>query len=230
MPFCTQCGANVTGSFCTQCGTPLSAAAAAPSAAPPPAAAQPQPPPPPQYYAPPAPPPVQARKTSPIVWVLVIVLGLFVLGGIAIVGVGAYIAHRVHQAVRVNDRDGGFSLHTRDSDGKDATLTFGGSAKIPSWVPAYPGSEGHTKSVLSANSGGTEGGDYTFTTSDDPAKVKAFYSDKCKDLGLKVEADTSTPDGGMIVAADENGDKRSLTITVGGHSGETTVNVIYGRK
>jgi len=41
---------------------------------------------------------------------------------------------------------------------------------------------------------------------------------------------TTTGDqGGMIVAADENTD-RSLTAIIGGSSGETTVNVTYGRK
>jgi hypothetical protein len=38
------------------------------------------------------------RKTSPIVWVLVIVLGLFVLGGLTIVGLGFFVMHKVKQA------------------------------------------------------------------------------------------------------------------------------------
>ena len=38
------------------------------------------------------------RKTSPLVWVLVIVLGLFVLGGIATVGTGLFFLHKVKQA------------------------------------------------------------------------------------------------------------------------------------
>jgi nitrate reductase NapE component len=41
--------------------------------------------------------PVQ-RKTSPLVWVLIIVLGLFVLGAIAMVGTGLFIVHKVRQA------------------------------------------------------------------------------------------------------------------------------------
>jgi len=38
------------------------------------------------------------RKTSPIVWVLVVVLGLFVLGGIAAVGTGLFIVHTARRA------------------------------------------------------------------------------------------------------------------------------------
>jgi hypothetical protein len=109
MAFCTTCGAKVNGAFCTSCGTPVSAAgqqppAPAPVPAPAPAAPSFQPPPvqPPPYQASPvAPPPpgVPAqRKTSPIVWILVIILGLFLLGGAAVVGVVAYGVHKVHQA------------------------------------------------------------------------------------------------------------------------------------
>jgi hypothetical protein len=50
-------------------------------------------------FAPAAPPAIPAqRKTSPIVWVLVIVLGLFVLGGLTIAGLGFFVVHKVKQA------------------------------------------------------------------------------------------------------------------------------------
>ena len=107
MAFCTTCGAKVNGAFCTQCGTPVSAAGQQPPApAPPPVQAAP----PPQaaayqaapvYQAPVAPPPAAApaqRKTSPLVWILVIVLGLFVLGGLAVGGLVMFGVHKLHQA------------------------------------------------------------------------------------------------------------------------------------
>jgi hypothetical protein len=98
MPFCTTCGANVNGAFCPQCGTPVSAAGA-----PPPVAHQPGPPPPPYaaqpYVGQPGMAPMPAtRRTSPLVWVLVIVLGLFFLGFVSIVGFGYYVAHKVKLA------------------------------------------------------------------------------------------------------------------------------------
>jgi len=101
MPFCTTCGANVNGAFCQQCGTPIGVAAAPPppppppqqpSMAPPPYAAQP-------YGAPqgmaPMPP---RRKTSPLVWVLVIVLGLCFLGFASCAAFGLFVAHKVKEA------------------------------------------------------------------------------------------------------------------------------------
>ncbi len=99
MAFCTNCGAQVAGAFCNQCGTP----AGSPAATPPPSVPQAPPQPPAQavWGAPAAAPaiaPAPARKTNPIVWVLVILLGLFVLGGIAVVGAGIFVVHKARQA------------------------------------------------------------------------------------------------------------------------------------
>ena len=94
MPFCTMCGASVTGAFCTRCGTRVSAASGH------------QPPPPTPTGAPPAEMPSQvdsgamhgARKTSPLVWVLVVILGLVIVGGLAIGGAVIFVAHKAREA------------------------------------------------------------------------------------------------------------------------------------
>ena len=108
MAFCTNCGADVTGkNFCVGCGKPVGAAqpaASAGSAAQPLPAqslyAAPQPVPPPQYAsAPPPGPPMQTgpKKTSPIVWIVVGIVGFFVLVGLVItIGVGLFV-HKVKQ-------------------------------------------------------------------------------------------------------------------------------------
>jgi hypothetical protein len=138
MAFCTTCGANVSGAFCPRCGTPVSVAGSQPT--PPPAAMA--------GVAPAAPP---KRKTSPLVWILVIVLGLFLLGGMMIVGTGIFLVHKAHQAgidpelwhrnpglaaakmitavnpnleiMRVNDGAGTITLRDKRT-GKESTLTF----------------------------------------------------------------------------------------------------------
>jgi hypothetical protein len=76
MAFCTSCGATVQGAFCQQCGTPVSAAAA--QAAPP-------------QMVPPLSAPVK-RKTSPIVWILLAVAGVFVLCIVGLIAAGWYVA------------------------------------------------------------------------------------------------------------------------------------------
>ncbi len=270
MAFCTNCGANVTGAFCNQCGTPARAQAAQ------------APPPVPQAAPGAAPVAPVARKTSPIVWILVIVLGLFVLGFIGVVGTGFFIARKAMQAgldpdlmkrnpglavaklittvnpdtevvrtdenagtITVRDRktgqvttmtfddvkSGKFNMKVQDENGQTATLEIGGAAgKLPSWVPNYPGSTAAGTFTIkgSSNDGSGEGGNFTFTTPDAPSKVMSFYEEKAKDLGMKANLTTNSPDGGMFMAADE--DKRTLTVVVGKGSPETTVNVTYGAK
>src|SRR5580700_4365687 len=99
MPFCTTCGANVNGTFCAQCGTPVGAAGTTPPqpaqqpAMPPPYTGQPYAAPPPGMTPMPAP-----RKTSPLVWVLVIILGIFFVGFASCAAFGLYVAHKVKQA------------------------------------------------------------------------------------------------------------------------------------
>ncbi|SPE35082.1 conserved hypothetical protein [Candidatus Sulfopaludibacter sp. SbA6] len=268
MAFCTTCGANVTGAFCNQCGTP--ARAQGTPAVPP--AAQPAP-----VVAP------GPRKTSPIVWVLVIVLGLFVLGFIGVVGTGYFLVHKVRQAgldpalisrnpglamaklitavnpdaevirtdenagtITVRDRTNGkvmtfsfddvrngkFNMKVQGDDGKTATVEIGGAGgKLPSWVPSYPGSTAQgTFSVRGTSEDGSgEGGNFTFTTPDAPSKVMTFYQDKANELGMKANLTTNTPDGGMLIVADE-GSQRTLTVVVGKGSPDTTVNVTYAVK
>ena len=230
MAFCTTCGSNVSGTFCSQCGTPVAAAGTAAPPQPPPMAQAPMAQQPmAQPYAQPYAPPV-ARKTSPLVWVLVIVLGFFVVCGISVALFVGYVAHRVHQVVDVNGRDGGVTFHTRGQDGRDAVLQVGGSGKVPSWVPVYPGSEGRAKFAITGAADGGEGGAFTFTTSDDPMRVKSYYEDKAKGMGLTVNMDSTSPEGGVLIAAEDGGERRSLNVTVGGHGNETSVSVIYGKK
>jgi hypothetical protein len=223
----------VSGAFCNQCGTPVSAAGA-------PAPGQPAPAgpytPPVAPYTPPSgayPPPAAPRKTSPVVLVLLIIAGVMVLGGLTTAAFIGYGIHKVRQAVTFEPgHNGGMSFQVHGDDGKSAHVEFGNStSKLPSWVPVYPGSEGHsTFSVTGTGDGQTEGGSFIFTTSDAASRVKSFYKDKCRDLGLKVNLETNSDEGGMIVASDEGAEKHSLSVVIGGQSGQTTVNVTYGLK
>ncbi len=88
MAFCTNCGTQTDARFCSKCGQPVGQPApSAPAPAFTPAAA-------PQA---PAPLPIK-KKTSPLVWILGAVVGLFVLVGILIVGAGLFVVNKVHNA------------------------------------------------------------------------------------------------------------------------------------
>ena len=93
MPFCTTCGSEVQGRFCVKCGAPAAAPAAppAPPALVPAVASSPAP------MARAATPPVK-KKTSPLVWILVAVVAMFVLVGVAVVGAGVFFVHKAKQA------------------------------------------------------------------------------------------------------------------------------------
>src|ERR1039458_2681912 len=203
MAFCSSCGASMDGAFCAKCGTPAGAAQAQPPVASPGAPL--------------------ARRTSPIVWVLVVVLGLFVLCGLGAAGIGYFVLHRVRQAGVSFDRTrgGGFAI-----TGRDGRVEFGSVGKLPSWIPSYPGSrpafavraQGHGSD---SNSSGGEGGEFTFTTPDAASQVLAFYEGKCKNMGMSnLNIATATDEGGTLIAADEGG-QRSLTIIVSGRSRQT---------
>lgn len=79
MEFCTNCGASVTGDFCSQCGTAVTGGTT--QAVP---AAEPAPP--------------SKRKMGPLGWILIIVLGLFVLGTLVVVGGGLFVYQKVKHA------------------------------------------------------------------------------------------------------------------------------------
>jgi hypothetical protein len=125
---------------------------------------------------------------------------------------------------------GHFSMTADDDKGGKATVQFGGEgAKMPDWVPKYPGSTPKSTFSVTGSSSDGNGGNFTFTTSDSPERVLQFYQDKIKDAGMKVTSTTTTPTGSMVSATDE-ADGRTLVAVVGGSSGETSVNVTYGSK
>ncbi len=282
MAFCTCCGATLTGAYCNVCGAKVGTNPDAPStppgAQPGPASASSAMAAAPAAAAPPYAGPVK-RKTSPIVWVLVAVLGLFVLVGIGLTAAGWFVVQKLHQAgvdpdlwrrnpgmavgkmlaatnpdldvVRTDDRAGTITLRNRrtgkettitfdqarqgritfsseDEHGQTARVEFGGSGRPPAWVPEYPGSH-PTYSIKGASDSGEEGGNFTYTTGDSASKVLAFYQDKARELGMEGKVNTTTPNGGVLVAARE-GDDRSLTVVVGSDQDHTTVNVTYARK
>lgn len=113
-------------------------------------------------------------------------------------------------------------LTMKSSNGR-ATFKVGGGAKLPAWVPNYPGSD--PQSSFSAEGQGGESGTFTFKTSDSSEKVTRFYQDQLQSAGLHVT--TTTPR--VLVARDE-ADKHSITVVIAGDSGAITVQVTYATK
>jgi hypothetical protein len=259
----------------------------------------PQPPPqqPPPYQAPPQPPPYPAQPyqaqpyqaqpmampparkgTSPIVWILLIIGGLFVLGILGVVGLGMFALHKARQAgidpelmrtnpglaisklvtafnpdaevLNTNDRDGTITIRDRKTgkvvtlsfdqvknghfnlrvqeDGKDASLNFGSdvAAKLPSWVPAYPGA--NVKGGFSATTSGDRGesGTFSFTTSDSADQVRSFYEAQVHHDGT--ESNTASAYG-TVLTLNDSSTRHSIVVTIAG-ANPTTVGVVYSTK
>jgi hypothetical protein len=130
-------------------------------------------------------------------------------------------------------RNGHFTITADDDRGGKASVQFGGGAAndLPSWVPKYPGATntGLFSAKGTDSNGKGEGGSFTFSTSDQPRKVLDFYRDKAGELGLKVNMNTDTGSGGMIMAADE-GEKRSLMVVANASGNSTSASITYGSK
>ena len=123
---------------------------------------------------------------------------------------------------------GRIKVESTDEAGKSETVEFGSdSAKLPAWVPKYPGAA--VKGTFAGKSGEEEGGMFNFNSKDAPAKIIGFYTDELKGAGYKINTTASTNDTSMLAAEDE-ANKRTVMVTVTTGSDGSTVNVVYGVK
>ena len=183
------------------------------------------------------------KKSNVLVWILVAVGSLFLIGLAVVVGGGLFLAHKVKNFAETRDgklvlkqdgKDVVISSGGRGSNGSvevksaDGTVKFGAGAdaKLPSWLPSYPGAS--TQGVYSAQTAEGASGSFSFKTSDSVAKVAEFYQDGLKSSGLKIASTIQSGQGSMIVAEDED-KKRTATVIIGSE-GQTTVSVTYTAK
>jgi hypothetical protein len=221
------------------------------------------------------------KKTSPWVWVLGGCGVIVVLGVLAVVGTGFFVAKKVADAgvdtdllkknpvlaaakiaIAANpevelvsmDEDRGILTIREKSTGKTITLNaedikngkisfedeatgekvsvgVDAEAKLPAWVPSYPGSK--PEGAISATGGENEGGMVHFKTADPAAKILAFYTDELKKAGYKITATMQGVAGGGtggMVAGENAATKKSVMVTLSSSSEGTDVAVTYGSK
>jgi len=127
--------------------------------------------------------------------------------------------------ITFNDaKNGRFTM----SGDEHASLTFGGRAKVPAWVPDYPNS--NPQASFSAQGTQGDSGTFTFKTGDSSDRVLKFYQDQFQSSGLKITTNMTHQEGqtstGMLVAED-NAKKHTVTVVIGVEGHETTVAVTY---
>ena len=133
-------------------------------------------------------------------------------------------------------KDGKFSVTTKDgtatfganqengagvtvTDNKGQVSTFGATGNapqnLPSWVPVYPG--GTTQGTMENNGPEGRSAAFTVTTTDDTAKVLAWYESELQSKGLTVEKNTYSANGatGGIVTGKNADGKQQVNVMIG---------------
>jgi hypothetical protein len=122
-------------------------------------------------------------------------------------------------------------ISMKSSNGR-ASFSMGGGAKVPVWVPEYPGSD--PQSAFSAQGRDGASGTFTFKTPDPADKVTRFYQDQLQASGLHITSNVTTNQGahgsaGVLVAEDD-ARKHTVTVIVGVDGSNTSVAVTYANK
>jgi hypothetical protein len=116
--------------------------------------------------------------------------------------------------------------------GPDGSMEFGSgsAAKIPAWVPKYPGAQ--VAGTFSTQSGQGEGGTFQLKCSGTVDAVAAFYEREIKSAGMTVQKHSMQTGGKstIMVMGENASDGRTLSATVADADGGTTAQIIYGTK
>ncbi len=215
--FCTQCGSPAEEAlrFCPKCGAQL-AAAAAPAQAP---AAQATP----TIGAPTGAAAAPAKKGSPVLKIVLLVLGVFVLVGILSAAAGIYFLYKAKQKVSgmieaaktVSSAVGTPEVQIRKG-GAGSAAAASATVDVPSYPGSAPTSSGGGISLGSL--GGVSGQE--FETSDPVEKVLDFYKEK---FGSKISIVQS--EGNATFSLKVGNAVTTVTITRDEEAGKTKINI-----
>ncbi len=123
-------------------------------------------------------------------------------------------------------RKGKISINSED--GGSVTVNSGEEARVPRWLPSYPGAKATANVSVQAENG--DAGTVVLTTPDDPSRVFQFYSGAFRDRGPRWHVrTTATDDGGVLTALNEE-TQRQATIAVAKTADGSTINITFSRK
>jgi hypothetical protein len=122
-------------------------------------------------------------------------------------------------------------LTVTDGSGKTTFKVGGGAgAKVPDWVPMYPGTT--PTGYYQADNGEASTGAFALSTKDGAKEVLDYYAKALGEMGKKVDRSTysaNDTEGGILTGGTADG-KRQINVTVSSQDGETTVTVTYSEK
>jgi hypothetical protein len=135
-------------------------------------------------------------------------------------------------SINMDQQSGQMKVETTNANGQaqHTTATFGGGAKVPDWVPAYPGAT--SQGVYSAEDDKQMGGTFGLDTGDSVDQVFANLKGQLESAGYKVtETRYNGPQGmGGLLAGESKDGKRTVTYTMSNEGGKTKVAGVYSEK
>lgn len=108
----------------------------------------------------------------------------------------------------------------KSNDGKAVLEVNTANAKLPSFVPAYPGAAVSTTMITAG------AGTVVFTTDDGPQKVVDYYKSKVLSGDMK-EAMTATSGETTMWTAQNEGQKKTVSVSATKTEGHTQVQVTW---
>jgi hypothetical protein len=116
--------------------------------------------------------------------------------------------------------------------GPDGSMEFGAGsgAKVPAWVPKYPGAQ--VVGTFSVQGGDGDGGTFQLKCNGSVETVAAFYEREIKSAGMTVQKHSmQTGNTNTIMVMGENeSDGRTLSATVSSSDQGTAAQIVYGTK
>lgn len=130
--------------------------------------------------------------------------------------------------MKAEDIKNGKITFTDESSGE--TLSVGGNAgaKLPEWVPDYPGSK--PQGTFAKTGGAAEAGMAQYQTADAGNEVLKFYEDELKGAGFTVNSSVAAQAGQGTITGTDEGSGRTVTVVVSGTGSQTNVMVTYTTK
>lgn len=109
----------------------------------------------------------------------------------------------------------------------EGAMQIGAAAKLPNWVPAYPGAQ--AQGGFSAQKEGEESGTASYKTNDSVDRVARYYTDALNKAGFKITTQATGATLTVLTATDESS-QRQITLTISPADGGTSIGLLYGTK
>jgi hypothetical protein len=121
-----------------------------------------------------------------------------------------------------DDKSGAVTVQSAEGN-----VRIGAGGKVPTWMPAYPGSS--PEGSYSAQNSEGDQTTYGFKTKDPAPQVLTYYQDQLKAAGFTITQTVNSNQGGLM-SAESADKKRTAVVTVGASSEGAQVSVMAVEK